>query len=179
MNWLWFLNRSLGSGRRNISSLCTRNRAPKQICCLIWIYEKIDGRILGRFQDRGVKKFPELIRFALPNLWFSLIYYVPLSRVGGWFFDFSSPFSFLLIEFHCTFSIIKYFNIIFIIIVFVLGSDNLVFLFILCFPRDQSRDVTPPLGVSVILEWFFISRSCIFPATVITTESVIMGVLRP
>ena len=36
-------------------------------------------------------------------------------------------------------------------------------------PRDQSRDVTPRMGVSI--NWkYFISRSCIyFPATIITT----------
>ena len=34
------------------------------------------------------------------------------------FFDFSSPFCFLIINFYCTFSIIKYYHIMFIIIVF-------------------------------------------------------------
>ena len=37
-------------------------------------------------------------------------------------------------------------------------------------PFDQSRDVTPLLVVSLILECTFISRSCTFaPATIITT----------
>ena len=39
------------------------------------------------------------------------------------FFDYLSPFCSLSIEFHCTFSIIKYYHILFIIIVFWLGCD--------------------------------------------------------
>ena len=43
------------------------------------------------------------------------------------FFEYLSPFCFLSVEFHCTFSIsIKYYHILFIIIVFRLGSDKLV-----------------------------------------------------
>ena len=55
-----------------------------------------------------------------------------------------SSFCFLLIEFHCTFFIsCKYYHIMFIIIVFRLGSDALVLCFIICLsPRDQPWDVT-------------------------------------
>ena len=41
------------------------------------------------------------------------------------FFEYLSQFCFLSIEFHCTFSIIKYYHIFF-IIVFRLGSDKLL-----------------------------------------------------
>ena len=43
------------------------------------------------------------------------------------FFEYLSPFCFLLIEFHCTFSIsyIKYYHLLFTIIVFWLGCDRL------------------------------------------------------
>ena len=41
------------------------------------------------------------------------------------FFEYLSPFCFLLIEFHCTFPfLIKYYHILFIIIVFWLGCDR-------------------------------------------------------
>ena len=40
------------------------------------------------------------------------------------FFECLSQFCFLSIEFHCTFSIIKYYHIMFIIIVFLLGCDR-------------------------------------------------------
>ena len=48
-----------------------------------------------------------------------------------------------------------------------------------CFlSRDQLLDVTPLLGAFVILECYFISRSCIFvPATYY--DYAIIGVLRP
>ena len=62
------------------------------------------------------------------------------------FFEYLSSFCFLSIEFHCTFSIFfKYYHILFIILVFRLCCDCLLFL-LLSFPRDQSRDVTPRLG---------------------------------
>ena len=60
-------------------------------------------------------------------------------------------FVFLLIEFHVLFPfLIKYYHLMFIILVFRLGNDKVC----LCFfavllpslPRDQSRDVTPRLG---------------------------------
>ena len=60
------------------------------------------------------------------------------------FFEYLSPFCFLSIEFHCIFSIMKFYHILFIIIVFRLGSDKLSP--VSSFPRDQSRDVTPRLG---------------------------------
>ena len=48
-----------------------------------------------------------------------------LLTLGGWMIcHFSIPFCFLLIEFHCAFSIIKYYNILFIIIIFWLGRDR-------------------------------------------------------
>ena len=64
------------------------------------------------------------------------------------FFDCSSPFCCLLIEFHCTFQFpIKYYQIMIIIIVFRLGSESSSpFSSILPLPRDQSRDVTPRFG---------------------------------
>ena len=73
------------------------------------------------------------------------------------FFDCSSPFCFLLIEFHCTLFpfLIKYYHVMFNIIVFRLASDKLPVVsqdFFHSLPRDQLWDVTPRLGVSVILE---------------------------
>ena len=55
------------------------------------------------------------------------------------------------------------------IIVFRLGSDKLASSFFDCLSvRDQSRDVTPHLGVFVILQCTSI-RLCFFiPATIIT-----------
>ena len=91
------------------------------------------------------------------------------------FFDCSSPFDFLLIDFIVLFLfLLKYYNIMFIIIVFRLVIDELFSRFLLDFfcslPRDQSRDATPRFWGSVILYWFFISRSCIFfPATIVMT----------
>ena len=57
-------------------------------------------------------------------------------------------FVFLLIAFHCTFPLlIECYHIMYIIIVFRLGSDKLVACFFYCLsPRDQSWDVTPHLG---------------------------------
>ena len=101
-------------------------------------------------------------------------------------FDYSSPFCFYWLNFIVLFPfLIKYFLILFIIIVFRLGSDKLVSCFfcqyIIVFdkvlirsspvsfqdfycslPRDQSRDVTPRLGVSVIEECtsFCVLTSC-------------------
>ena len=42
--------------------------------------------------------------------------------------------------------LVKYYHILFIIIVFRLDSDKLVSCFFCLSPRDQSRDVTPRLG---------------------------------
>ena len=70
------------------------------------------------------------------------------------FFDSSSPFYFLLIKFHILFAfLIKYYHLMFIILVFRLGSYKLFMCFfallLLSLPRDQSRDVTPRFGVLV------------------------------
>ena len=75
--------------------------------------------------------------------------------VQGWvddlpFFEYLCPFCFLSIEFIVLFPfIIKYFHILFITIVFRLGSDKLSLQFLVSstvFPNDQSRDETPVLG---------------------------------
>ena len=57
------------------------------------------------------------------------------------FFYCLSPFCFLLIEFHCTFSfLIKYYNIIFNIIVFCLGNDRPLGLFLCaCFAAFHTQ----------------------------------------
>ena len=71
------------------------------------------------------------------------------------FFEYLSPFCFLSIKFHCTFSfsykILPYFLYYYHIIISLLLYQVAIscFLFrLLSFPRDQSRDVTPRLGES-------------------------------
>ena len=62
------------------------------------------------------------------------------------FFEYLSPFCFLLIEFHCTFSIIKYYHIFFIIIVFKLGSDKLSPVSSSVFPKGSVTGCDSSLG---------------------------------
>ena len=69
------------------------------------------------------------------------------------FFDYSSPFYFLLIEFLCTFSISC--KILYMLCLLLLYFDLVVIRsspvssqdFFCSLPRDPSRDVTPRLGV--------------------------------
>ena len=65
----------------------------------------------------------------------------PILGEGGWFVIFLmfKSILFLSIEFHCTFSIIKYYHIFFIIIVFRLGSDKLVSCFFYCLSQGISH----------------------------------------
>ena len=71
---------------------------------------------------------------------------------------------FSLIEFHCAFSLSYkelsyYVYCYFIFACVVINSFPVSFQNFYCsLQRDQSRDVTPRLGVSGILECFFISR---------------------
>ena len=60
---------------------------------------------------------------------------------------FSTPFCFSQLNFIVLFQFpIKSYHILFIIIVFRLGCDKRLLFLQLCFPRDQSLDVTPRLG---------------------------------
>ena len=66
------------------------------------------------------------------------------------FFEYLSPFCFLSIEFHCTFSfLIKYYHILFIIIVFWLGCDRPTGLLLF----------VPALLLSILTPLFFPSSS--------------------
>ena len=82
------------------------------------------------------------------------------------FFDYLSPFCFLLIEFHCTFPfLIKYYHILFIIIVFRLGCDRPSGL-LLFVPAVLFSILTPLfcLSSSVSLSYFVLAvpmRKCL------------------
>ena len=59
--------------------------------------------------------------------------------------------------------LIKYYHILFIIIIFRLGSDKLVSCFFYCLsPRDQSRDVTPRLREGGLFFIFYYSSPFCF-----------------
>ena len=77
------------------------------------------------------------------------------------FFEYLSPFCFLSIEFHCTFSLlIKYYHILFVIILFWLGSDRLSGLF--SFVPALLFSILTPLfcpSLPVPLSYFSLCRS--------------------
>ena len=125
--------------------------------------------------------------FFIVDLWMKL---TCLSYSGGGrmifnFFDCSNPFCFLLIEFHYTFFpvLIKYYHIMFIIIVFKLGSDKLfscIFAVFLLFSAMGSVTVCDSsLGSScysgMILHFAFMHLLSIY----YYYGYVIIGVLRP
>ena len=87
-----------------------------------------------------------------------LLLYFLRGRVDDFSFDCSSPISFLLIEFHCTFPyLIKCYHINFIIIVFWLGSDRpsgLTFLFSSAYFFPNSR-----LSSQLHISSYFLFRS--------------------
>ena len=85
------------------------------------------------------------------------------------FFEYISPFCFLSIEFHCSFFpfLIKYYHILFIIIVFRLGSDKLVSCFFYCLSQGISHGMIG--GGWMIFHfrlfksiWFFVNRNSLY-----------------
>ena len=106
----------------------------------------------SRSSDSGDRYWPELL--LKYSGW---IYFMLPGRVDDLlFFHYLSPFCFLLIEFHYTFlHFLKYYNIMFVIIVFRLGSDKLFCFFVGFFLFSHKGSVT---GCDWSFRSFYYSR---------------------